>query len=339
MRVAFSALLAIAFGGFTGRVVAADEVGFVASRAEFYDLLLEPFATRAPDGSLHMGALFRTIFTQFPPPALRQSADAAFTQSPLWPDPNEELSSLCARQSVLGSFLPGHFAPKGEEVSGGADDAALLRSLSGDRGEGPDVSQEGSWKIKNKKESVWGSLELEVMLENLDGPSRDALGDRWQTKKALQVDVAGPLFAFGEFNAGYNTISAQEMKMSGGTGLGFKLASWENGEVAVKGGSQINYSQDPLRPTLIQNDKSRLVLGLECQYAIVGPLKLEYSGSAVPAMSALESNRISQDIRLLLPLGNNSQFRLGAKRNWSDQPALRAAPDANQVYFGIGITR
>ena len=151
--------------------------------------------------------------------------------------------------------------------------------------------------------------------------------------------MAGPFFAFGEFNAGYNTISAQEMKMSGGTGLGLKLAAWDGGEVSLKGGSQVNYFQDPLRPDRAQSDKSRLLFGLECQYAIVGPLKLEYSGSAVPAMSPLESSRISQDIRLLLPLGNNGHFRIGAKRYWDNQPAYRATPDANQIYLGVGLTR
>jgi hypothetical protein len=229
--------------------------------------------------------------------------------------------------------------PKGEDVAGGADDSWLSQLRERSAGVGPDLSPDGAWKIKNKTERMWGSLELEVMLENLDNPSRDTLGDRWQTKKALQVDVAGPVFAFGEFNAGYNTISAQEMKMSGGTGLGLKLAAWDGGEVSLKGGSQVNYSQDPLRPDRAQSDKSRLLFGLECQYAIVGPLKLEYSGSAVPAMSPLETSRLSQDIRLMLPIGQNGHFRIGAKRNWDSQPAYRATPDANQFYLGVGLTR
>jgi hypothetical protein len=242
------------------------------------------------------------------------------------------------RRELVSFFLTGHFRPDGDDLTTRAGDSGLREGLFGDA-DSPDVTREAAWKIKHKRESGWGSLESELTLENLDGPPRDPFGDRWQTKKALQVDMAGPLFAFGEFTAGYNTLSAQEMTMAGGTGIGVKLASWENGEVALKGGSQVNYFQDPMRPGITQSDKSRLLFGVECQYAILGPLKLEYSGSAVPAMSATDGNRISQDIRLLLPLGNYGQFRLGAKRNWSDQPAFRAAPDANQIYFGVGLSR
>jgi hypothetical protein len=304
-----------------------------------YDLLFEPFATRAPDGSLYIGSLFRAMFTEFPrsapQPQTTEGPDDLFDR---W-GTGDHAHHFHQRRNVVCCFLSGHFLPKGEELPGSARDSVLFGVLAGEEDRGPDVSQEGSWKIKNKQESVWGSLELEMMLESLDGPARDSLGDRWQTKKALQVDMAGPLFAFGEFNAGYNTISAQEMKMSGGSGIGVKFAAWENGEASLKGGSQVNYTQDPLRPAISQNDKSRLLLELACQYAIVGPLRLEYSGSAAPAMSPLEGNRISQDVRLLLPLGSNGQFRLGAKRNWSDQPAFRATPDANQIYLGVGLSR
>jgi hypothetical protein len=246
---------------------------------------------------------------------------------------------LDAQRDVVCFFLTGHFVPKGDELPGSAVDSVLLGVLKVDGADGRNPSRDGAWKAKHKQESDWGSLELEMKLENLDNPARDGLGDRWQTKKALQLDVAGPIFAFGEFNAGYNTLSAQEKKLGGGTGLGFKLAAWENVEVALKGGSQFNYTQDPLRPDRVQNDKSRLVLELECQYAIVGPLKLEYNGSAVPAFTPLEGNRISQDIRLLFPLGSLGEFRLGAKTNWSDQPSVRVAPDAHQIYLGVGLTR
>jgi hypothetical protein len=310
-----------------------------ASRPPDYDLLFEPFASRAPDGSLYIGQLFRALFTEFPQSAGRPAHSEGPPSSPFGDDVDAPPAQFHARRRVVCCFLGEHFSPKGEEIPGSAEDSTLQGILARKAADGPGLSPEGSWKVKNKTERMWGSLELEVMLENLDSPPRESLGDRWQTKKALQVDMAGPFFAFGEFNAGYNTISAQEMKMSGGTGLGLKLAAWDSGEVSFKGGSQVNYFQDPLRPDRVQSDKSRLLFGLECQYAIVGPLKLEYSGSAVPAMSPLESSRISQDIRLLLPLGSNGHFRIGAKRYWDSQPAYRATPDANQIYLGVGLTR
>jgi hypothetical protein len=309
-----------------------------ASESELgYDLFFAPFATQAPDGSFRIGTLFRNMFTEFPRSSPGpQTGEAAVIYDSM--GGGDHPRHFHARRELVCFFLSEHFRPTDAELPGSVGDSAWLGILFA-YGDGPDVSREGIWKIKNKRESVWGSLESELTLETLDNPARHGPGDRWQSKKALQVDMAGPLFAFGEFNAGYNTLSAQEMVMTGGTGIGVKLAAWENGEVSFKGGSQVNYFQDPLRPGISQNDKSRLLLELECQYAIVGPLRLEYSGSAAPAMSPLEGNRISQDIRLLLPLGDYGQFRLGAKRNWSDQPGLRAVPDANQIYLGVGISR
>jgi hypothetical protein len=212
-----------------------------------------------------------------------------------------------------------------------------MQTLFGREGDG---AAEFEGKTGSQFNGPWGSLKTQVQLDTTKA-MRDApiQGDRWQTEEALQVPVAGPLFVFGRFQGGYNTLTAQESTLVGHTGIGCKLKPLAGAEILIRGGSRMSYQADPLRPDRLPRERQDLLLELQCGYEVIGPLKLEYQGTAQPALDPLERNRVQQDLRFAIPLGADGHLHLGAKHQWDDATVVHSWADGMQLYLGIGLTR
>jgi hypothetical protein len=194
-------------------------------------------------------------------------------------------------------------------------------------------------EAKGQLEGPWGSLKAQLQVEpERSAEVRDA--ERWQAEEALQVPLAGPLYVYGQVNAAYNTWTAQQKNLCGRTGVGCKLKPLANSEIVLSGGSVTNYTDDPLQPRRLPVEKSQLIVELQANYSLLGALKLEYQGQAMPALDPLDRNRIQQDFRFAVPLGNGSDLRLGAKHQWDDSPGPpRPWTDSMQLYLGLGLKR
>jgi hypothetical protein len=201
--------------------------------------------------------------------------------------------------------------------------------------EAPDFNGQASSQL----EGPWGSLKSQLQVEAARAAEvREA--ERWQAEQNLQVPVAGALYVYGQVSANYNTWTAQQKSLSGRTGVGFKLKPLANSEIVLSGGSVTNYSADPLQPMRLPVEKSQLIVELQARYSLLGALKLEYQGSAMPALDPLDHNRVQQDFRFALPLGSLGDVRVGAKHQWEDVPGPpRPWTDGMQLYFGLGLKR
>jgi hypothetical protein len=178
-----------------------------------------------------------------------------------------------------------------------------------------------------------------LLLHDPEAPRDHDVGARWQAEQAVQVPVLGPLFVFGQVGADHNTESAQEMKVKSCTGLGCKLALWFGGEMQLRGGPTVSHVEDPLRPERLPRENSDVLLQMQASYPLLGALKLEYNGAATPALSPLERNRVNQDLRFAVPLGEGGHFHLGAKHKWEDTATPRPQADSMELYIGVGLRR
>jgi hypothetical protein len=195
-------------------------------------------------------------------------------------------------------------------------------------------------KASARLEGPWGSLEGKMEVESAARELHGREGDHWQAEEALQVPVAGPLYVFGKVNYGYNTWTAQQMTFSGRSGVGCKLQPIQGGEIVLTGGSVLNHQEDPLQPRRLPQEKSQLIVELQARYSLLGALKLEYQGSATPALDPLDHNRVQHDVRLALPLGQAGDVHVGAKHQWEDLPGPpRPWTDGMQLYLGVGLKR
>src|SRR5262249_25724403 len=118
-----------------------------------------------------------------------------------------------------------------------------------------------------------------------------------------------------------------------------KLAPLAGGEVLVRGGSLLTYSEDPLRPVLLAREHSQMRVELLCRYPLLGSLNLEYLGTAIPALEPPERNQLNQDVRLALPRGPTGHLHVGARHSWEEAVLPRPWPEGMQVYVGVGLSR
>src|SRR5262249_29974816 len=93
---------------------------------------------------------------------------------------------------------------------------------------------------------------------------------------------------------------------------------------------------DPLRPERAQ-EHSELLVEVQGRLPLLFGAGLEYQGSAVPALTPLAHDQITQDLRLALPVGSTGKLRLGARRRWENFAEPRATPDSMQLYMGLEL--
>jgi hypothetical protein len=160
---------------------------------------------------------------------------------------------------------------------------------------------------------------------------------RWKADENVRVPLWGPVYVFGQFGADCEYAMTQEVNFASRTGIGWKLPVWFGGEVQLRGGRIVSYAES-LRPE-DTHEHTDLFIELQGKWSLIGPVKLEYSGTALPAQSPLEHDRVNQDLHFAVPFRKTSSFRLGAKHNWEGQTVPRTWSDGMEVYLGLSLSQ
>jgi hypothetical protein len=189
-----------------------------------------------------------------------------------------------------------------------------------------------------KYEDQWGGVSSKTMVHDSRAlPDSPLSSSKWQTHDEMRMNVHGPIFLFSQVNAGCDALDNQELKLEGKTGLACKLEGGSRCELLLRGGPTMSCA-DPLRPERYKQE-SELLLELQCRCPLPGRVNLEYETAATPALSLAERDRLKQDLRLALPLGNLGKINVGAKHSWENTPAPRPWTDGMQFYIGVDLER
>jgi hypothetical protein len=257
-------------------------------------------------------------------------ADLAFPEAWPWPagaDKTENLTPLLiSRRDFLTSANPLEpWKTEGPAIL----NLEERRSAFDSRDDKPFLYQE-------KRDGFWGSLTSKVSLRELD--RNDPWSQRaWQAEEGWQLPMLGPITVFGQLGAGSQEAAMRDMKLAGRTGLAVKVMMAPGAEVQVRGGPGVTYL-DPLRPEHVQ-EKPDWLLELKCRWSLLGGLGLEYQGSAVPALTPREADRIIQDLGLAYPLGQAGKLRFGAKHQWDHFLDARPGAEGMELYLGVQVGR
>src|SRR5262249_53861754 len=158
------------------------------------------------------------------------------------------------------------------------------------------LGAEYSQPIYRRLEGLLGALTADNILRERRTPGDEPVtGGEWKT------EVAGPLFIFNQYGAGPATYAAEERKINGKTGLGCKLPLGFGAEVQVRGCSAVTYMDRPWSERA--GESTELFVEVQYRCPLPGKLGLEYQGAAFPALNTGDHHRISQDVRLALPIG------------------------------------
>jgi hypothetical protein len=196
-------------------------------------------------------------------------------------------------------------------------------------------------KVVQKSEGNWGSLSSQMVVQEAGTAAvveNPTLKRQWQVDEAWKCPVLGPFSLYGQVNAVTAEVQQRDMTVMGKTGLACSVpVVIPQAALTLRSGPSWTYT-DPLRPELMR-EKTEWVMEVEGRLALVAGIGLEYQGMALPALTPLDHDKVSQDLRLAFPMGTNGKFKLGAKRQWETTPDSRIVNDNGQLYLGLELTR
>ena len=196
-------------------------------------------------------------------------------------------------------------------------------------------------KLKNASETDWGLVKSEFVWQ---APERDKDSPfergNWSTEDLFAVPLSGPLYVFGEVTMAGEYAADQAMKVTGKTGVLWRVPVAGGSAIEVRGG-----------PTVKYNDAMKLEKGKETGTMLwevkakapllIGPVGLEYLGEAQPGNTPEDRSTLKQDLNLYLPYNDGvGKFKLGAKHRWEPGTTeTRTVSGLMQLYLGIEIGR
>lgn len=161
----------------------------------------------------------------------------------------------------------------------------------------------------------------------------------WRAEEAFHMSLpyVNLLFVYGQLGSSSDAIDPERLTVVTKTGVGLKVSPWQRTEVQLRGCTVLTYA-DPLRPDRVQ-ERSEFNIEVLAKMHLIGPLQLEYNGTATPALSPWERDRLLQDVRVKVPLSGSSQFHVGARYRWQDAPTPLQPPwrERTELYMGLSF--
>ena len=161
----------------------------------------------------------------------------------------------------------------------------------------------------------------------------------WNAQESLNVPlpVVDSVFMFGQFDSKGDVYNNQQLTMKGKTGVGWKWSPFSRSELQLRTGPVVNYA-DVYNPVK-SSEKSQLSVELQAKLDLFGPLQLQYSGEALPALVQADHRTLLQDLKIALPFGTNQELHIGAKYRWEDTLSSTPWLDRAQLYMGLKFQR
>jgi hypothetical protein len=192
-------------------------------------------------------------------------------------------------------------------------------------------------KAGSQNDGLFGSLTgQQTVREGYFGIAREdpLTKPGWQADEAWKLNLAGPLFVFGQLSAGAEEALQQDAHVNGRTGVAWQVPI-PAFELLFRGGPTVSYT-DPLRPDRTK-EKSELLLEVQGRCPLLFGVQLEYQGSASPALSPLDHDWVSHELRLALPVGSAGTLKLGARQRWDNVVEQRTTTEVGELFLGLEL--
>lgn len=228
---------------------------------------------------------------------------------------------------------------------GSADSFQQLLDRMGDigdhpRGAGPTASglivDPGRWRYKSEMSGDFFRRTSKLEIPDPQEVSTPYGGRNWKAQEKVQIPVpvsvplAEQLFVYGQFDGSGDTLTRQQTSLSSKSGVGVKWALIAGTELQLRYATLTSF--DVTSPSRVQP-----ALEVLAKLPLMGPLSLEYTGSAIPAIARTDSDQFKQELRLAYPLKGDNELELGARYRWDVTPATTPTPwvDRAELFFGV----
>jgi len=162
-------------------------------------------------------------------------------------------------------------------------------------------------------------------------------GRDWKAQEKLQIPVPIPvplaeqLFVYGQIDGSGDAIRQQQTALSGKTGVGVKWALIAGSELQLRYATLLKYA-DVDGPS-----RAQPAVELNARFPLIGPLELEYTGSAIPAVARSDTDQFKQELRFAYPLRGDNELEFGARYRWEYTPTPSPWLDRAQLFLGVKL--
>jgi len=202
------------------------------------------------------------------------------------------------------------------------------------------ITDPGRWFYK--KEMTGGGLykrrsKLEVP-DPIDVWNPSA-GRNWMAQEKLSIPVPVPvpgadqLFFYGQFDGSGDALNNVNTSIYGKTGIGLKWALPARSELQLRYGTLFSYA-DPNSAGRFQ-ERAQPAVEVMARVPIFGPLEIEYTGAAIPAVTRADTDQLRQELRLALPLRGDNELEFGARYRWDYLQATTPWADRATLFLGV----
>jgi len=162
-------------------------------------------------------------------------------------------------------------------------------------------------------------------------------GRDWKAQEKLQIPVPVPvplaeqLFVYGQLDTSGDSLNSHQTSLYGKTGVGVKWALVAGSELQLRYATLFTYD-DVYRP-----GRAQPAVEVMARLPLVGPLELEYTGAAVPAVARTDTDQFRQELRFAYPLRGDNELEFGARYRWEYTPTPSPWVDRAQLFLGVKL--
>lgn len=163
----------------------------------------------------------------------------------------------------------------------------------------------------------------------------------WKAQQKVQIPVPIPLpvaeqiFVYGQLDGSGDALNNHQANLYGKTGVGLKWLLPARSELQLRYATLLSHSDD-LTAGRYQ-ERAQPAVELMARVPLMGPLSIEYTGSAIPAVTRTEFDQLKQELRLALPLTGDNELEFGARYRWEYAPFNSPWTDRAQLFLGVKI--
>jgi hypothetical protein len=197
----------------------------------------------------------------------------------------------------------------------------------------------GRWRYQQETTAGLYKRKTKIELPDTTDVWTPYAGRDWKAQEKLQIPVPVPLpvaeqlFVYGQFDGSGDSLNTQQTALYGKTGVGLKWSLVAGSELQVRYATLFSYA-DELSVGLLQG-RAQPAVEVMARVPLVGPLELEYTGSARPAVSRADADQFSQELRFAYPMRGDSELEFGARYRWEYNQTTTPWVDRAQLFLGL----
>jgi hypothetical protein len=205
------------------------------------------------------------------------------------------------------------------------------------------ITDPGRWKYQKEQSFEYFTRKTKLDLPDPNEVLTPYSARNWKAQEKVQIPVPIPLpvaeqlFVYGQLDGSGDALNNHQANLYGKTGVGVKWLLPAKSELQVRYATLLSHSDDITAGRY--QERAQPAVELMARMPIYGPLAVEYTGSAIPAMTRTDTDQLKQELRFAIPFTGDNELEFGARYKWEYAPVNSPWTDRTQLFLGVKFRR